>query len=63
MRTTKLLLLIVFTICLCACTISCNDFYDTDSNNYNVRYETVKAKITKLSYNPEHSEYDIIYDI
>lgn len=61
MKIKKLLLLMVFIISLCACTIGCNDFYDTDSNNYNVRYETVTAKVTKLSYYPEHSEYDIIY--
>ena len=56
-------MLILLTICLCACTIGCNDFYETDSNNYNVRYETVTAKITELSYVPEHSEYDAVYSL
>jgi len=59
----KSFLLILFTICLCACTISCNDFSNTDSNNYNVRYETITAKITELSYNPEHREYDAVYSL
>lgn len=61
MKIKKLLLLMVFIISLCACTIGCNDFYDTGSNSYTVRYETIKAKITKLSYDPEHSEYDVVY--
>lgn len=53
----------VFIIGLCACTIGCNDFYDTDSNNYNVRYETVTAKVIELSYNPEHRVYDATYSL
>lgn len=57
----KSFLLILATICLCACTIGCNDFNDTDSNNYNVRYETVTAKITKLLYVPERKIYDVVY--
>lgn len=57
----KSFLLILLTICLCACTISCNDFSNTDSNNYTVRYETVTAKVTKLSYDPEHQVYDAVY--
>lgn len=57
----KSFLLILLTICLCACTISCNDFSNTDSNNCNVRYETVTAKITELSYDPKHQVYDVIY--
>ena len=59
----KSFLLILLTICLCTCTIGCNDFYDTDSNNYTVRYETVTAKIIELSYDPEHSEYDTVYSL
>ena len=49
----KSFLVILATIFICACTIGCNKFSNTDSNSYNVRYETVTAKVTKLSYVPE----------
>lgn len=57
----KSFLLILATIFICACTIGCNKFSNTDSNSYNVRYETVTAKITKLSYEPERTVYDVVY--
>lgn len=56
----KAFLLILATIFICACTIGCNKFSNTDSNSYNVRYETVTAKVTEL-YHRNRKFYTYVY--
>lgn len=56
----KSFLLILATIFICACTIGCNKFSNTDTNSYNVRYETVTAKVTEL-YHRNRKFYTYVY--